>query len=130
MQSSRLDIVIGIIERDGRLLISRRHQQAHQGGKWEFPGGKQEAGEAPFAALCRELDEELGIRITGAEPWRVLEFDYPDRLVRLQFWQVGGFEGEPEGREGQQLAWVLPAQLEQYPFPEANQPIIEALSAQ
>jgi len=125
----RLTIVIGIIERDGRLLISRRAEGAHQGGKWEFPGGKQEAGEAPFAALGRELGEELGIRVTGADAWRTLDFDYPDRQVRLQFWRVHRFDGEPVGREGQQIAWILPAQLNQYRFPEANGPIIEALTA-
>ncbi|PAU56625.1 hypothetical protein BZL41_19610 [Pseudomonas sp. PIC25] len=111
---------------DGRVLIARRPEDKHQGGLWEFPGGKVEEGEAVQAALGRELEEELGIRVTNARPLIQIHHDYPDKHVLLDVWEVSGFDGEPHGAEGQPLAWVTPRQLADYEFPAANRPIVAA----
>ncbi|MGQ7815476.1 Nudix family hydrolase [Metapseudomonas furukawaii] len=111
---------------DGRVLIARRPEDKHQGGLWEFPGGKVEEGEAVRDALCRELEEELGIRVSAARPLIQVHHDYPDKQVLLDVWEVAGFTGEPHGAEGQPLAWVSPRELVNYEFPEANAPIVAA----
>lgn len=111
---------------DGRVLISRRPDHVHQGGLWEFPGGKVEAGESVPQALARELDEELGIRPTASRPQLRIHHDYGDKRVLLDVWRVTAWQGTPHGREGQPLAWVLPADLPGYRFPAANRPIVTA----
>ena len=111
---------------DGRILIARRADSQHQGGLWEFPGGKVEDGEAVEVALARELREELGIEVTVARPLIKVRHDYPDKQILLDVWDVSGFTGEPHGAEGQPLAWVTPRDLPQYEFPEANRPIVAA----
>jgi 8-oxo-dGTP diphosphatase len=111
---------------DGRILLARRADQQHQGGLWEFPGGKVEAGETVAAALRRELQEELGITVTNARPLIKVQHDYPDKQILLDVWLVSAFSGEPHGAEGQPLAWVAPRQLPEYEFPAANAPIVQA----
>lgn len=111
---------------DGRILIARRPEDKHQGGLWEFPGGKVEADESVEQALARELDEELGIRLSVARPLLQVRHDYPDKQVLLDVWDVPAFSGEPHGAEGQPLAWVAPEQLGDYQFPAANRPIVAA----
>ena len=110
----------------GKILIARRADTQHQGGLWEFPGGKVEDGEAVEAALGRELQEELGIQVTAARPLIKVRHDYPDKQVLLDVWEVSGFTGEPHGAEGQPLAWVSARELAGYEFPAANQPIVAA----
>ncbi|MFG0415815.1 Nudix family hydrolase [Pseudomonas sp. zjy_8] len=111
---------------DGRILIARRPEDKHQGGLWEFPGGKVEAGEAVSVALARELEEELAIRPTASRPLIQIRHDYPDKQVLLDVWEVTAFTGEPHGAEGQPLAWVSERQLLEYEFPAANTPIVAA----
>ena len=111
---------------DGRILIARRPEDKHQGGLWEFPGGKVEAGEAVSVALARELEEELAIRPTASRPLIQIRHDYPDKQVLLDVWEVTAFTGEPRGAEGQPLAWVSERQLLEYEFPAANTPIVAA----
>lgn len=111
---------------DGRVLIARRPDDKHQGGLWEFPGGKVEAGEPVQVALARELEEELGIRVEQARPLIRVAHDYPDKQVLLDVWEVSAFSGEPHGAEGQPLAWVAPRELPGYEFPAANRPIVQA----
>ena len=111
---------------DGRILIARRADTKHQGGLWEFPGGKVEAGESVSAALSRELKEELGIDVTSARPLITVKHDYPDKHVLLDVWEVSAFTGEPCGVEGQPLAWVSQRDLASYAFPEANRPVVAA----
>lgn len=111
---------------DGRVLIARRPDDKHQGGLWEFPGGKVEEGEPVQAALARELEEELGIRVEQARPLIRVAHDYPDKQVLLDVWEVFAFSGEPHGAEGQPLAWVTPRELPGYEFPAANRPIVQA----
>lgn len=111
---------------DGRILIARRPEDKHQGGLWEFPGGKVEAGEAVSVALARELEEELASRPTASRPLIQIRHDYPDKQVLLDVWEVTAFTGEPHGAEGQPLAWVSERQLLEYEFPAANTPIVAA----
>lgn len=111
---------------DGRVLIARRPDDKHQGGLWEFPGGKVEEGEPVLEALARELHEELGIVVRTAQPLIQIAHDYPDKHVLLDVWEVTAFDGQPHGAEGQPLAWVAPRQLAEYEFPAANAPIVAA----
>lgn len=111
---------------DGRILIAQRASAQHQGGLWEFPGGKVEDGETVQTALARELQEELGITPTAARPLIKIRHDYPDKQVLLDVWEVSAFTGQPHGAEGQPLAWVSQRELADYEFPAANQPIIAA----
>ncbi len=123
----RIHVAVAVIRRaDGQILLAKRADQQHQGGLWEFPGGKVEAGESVTAALHRELQEELGIRVTAARPLIKVRHDYADKQVLLDVWEVSSFSGEPHGAEGQPLAWVSPRQLPEYQFPAANQPIVQA----
>jgi 8-oxo-dGTP diphosphatase len=125
-----IQVVAGVIY-DGRdestLLISRRGEHLHQGGLWEFPGGKIESLETQRQALFRELKEELDIAITVAEPLMVVEHDYGDKKVVLNIWSVTAFNGTAKGREGQEIRWVHLNQLQEYRFPAANTPILERL---
>jgi 8-oxo-dGTP diphosphatase len=123
-----LHVAVGVIlDADKRILISRRADEAHQGGLWEFPGGKVEATESVEVALARELFEELGIQIEDICPLVRVEHDYSDKSVVLDVWVVPAFTGIPTGREGQPLAWATLQDLERYSFPDANAPIIEAV---
>jgi 8-oxo-dGTP diphosphatase len=127
---SRVHVAVGVIRNSaGEILISKRHLDSHQGGLWEFPGGKVEAGETVIEALQRELLEELGIRFVDAQALVEIEHDYSDKAVCLDVWLVDAFSGSAEGREGQPLAWVTPSRLGAYEFPAANQPIIAACQA-
>lgn len=112
----------------GEILITRRPAHVHQGGLWEFPGGKCEAGETAQMALRRELWEELGIRVVSASPLIHVRHRYPDRSVSLEVFEVNAFHGHPHGREDQPLIWVRPEYLHLYPFPAADRPILNTLT--
>ena len=86
-----------ILAEDGRILIAKRPDDKHQGGLWEFPGGKVEEGEEVRVALARELEEELGIRPTTARPLIQVRHDYPNKQILLDVWEVSAFSGEPHG---------------------------------
>lgn len=125
--SKPLQVAVGVVKNAaGRILIARRKDSAHQGGLWEFPGGKIEPGETVVAALFRELGEELAITVQRATPLISIKHRYPDLAVQLHVWVVEQFSGVATGQEGQAIAWVAPAELPRYPFPEANRPIIAA----
>jgi 8-oxo-dGTP diphosphatase len=111
----------------GKILITRRALTAHQGGLWEFPGGKLERGETVFAALCRELQEEVGIAVQQARPLIKINHDYGDKQVLLDVWEVLVWSGEADACEGQAMAWVAASQLTEYAFPAANLSIIKAV---
>lgn len=122
----RILVVAAVIRDQGKILIAQRAADAHQGGLWEFPGGKCEDGETSAIALCRELDEELGIRAVTYRPLIQITHDYPDKSICLDVWEVTAFTGQAHGREGQPVRWVAPAELSEYAFPAANYPIIAA----
>lgn len=125
-----LPIAVGVLlDAGGRVLIARRPAAAHQGGRWEFPGGKVEAGETVADALARELREELAVAVTASEPLTVVRHDYNDRALRLHVHLVTAWRGEPAGREGQPLRWLPVAALDEATFPAANGPILAALRA-
>ena len=124
---SEVHVAAAVIrDEHGRVLIARRAEKQHQGGLWEFPGGKLEAGEDARSALIRELEEELAIRATKARPLIQVRHAYPDKQVLLDVWEVSQFSGSPRGVEGQPLEWVAPKQLADYAFPAANQAIVAA----
>jgi 8-oxo-dGTP diphosphatase len=107
-----VDVAVGVlIDPEGRFLLTSRPVGKAYAGYWEFPGGKVEPGESIEQALRRELQEEIGVTIASAEPWKVEMFDYPHALVRLHFCRVRLWSGTFEMREGQQMAWeTLPVQ--------------------
>jgi 8-oxo-dGTP diphosphatase len=119
--------VAAILDSQGRVLVSRRHDHVHQGGLWEFPGGKLEPGEAVLTGLARELREELAIRLLRSQPLIKITHHYPDRSVLLDVHRVLEFAGEPRGVEGQPLRWQAPAAMQARDFPAADRPIITAL---
>ena len=120
-------VAVGVIRDGNRILLAKRPDHVHQGGRWEFPGGKREPGEDRFAALARELEEELGIRPRDARPLIRIRHDYPDKSVELDVWSVTAYTGEPRGREGQLLRWVEPDELPGLDLPAANLPIVTAV---
>ena len=121
-------VAAGVLrDAQGRVLLARRPPQAHQGGLWEFPGGKVEKGETVVQALGRELAEELGIEVVECRPLIRVAHDYGDRRVVLDTWLVTRWRGRPQGREGQPLAWVAPDELAARPMPAADRPIVTAL---
>ena len=127
MPSPRVHVVAGAIVDGDKVLVARRPQSAHQGGRWEFPGGKLEAQEEPRSGLVRELEEELRIKATQLRPLIRIPHDYEDRPVSLDVWRVDGWQGEPRGAEGQAVEWVSIAKLKAREFPAANRSIITAI---
>lgn len=125
----RIEVVAAVIERpDGAFLLASRPEGKAYAGWWEFPGGKVEAGEALPHALSRELFEELGITVINAYPWITREFDYEHARVRLNFFRVTDWTGEPHPHEGQGgLAWTLADAPAVEPILPANGPILRAL---
>lgn len=124
----RVHVVAGALFNDrGEVLIARRHAAAHQGGLWEFPGGKVASEEPAARALERELREELGVAVQAARPLICVVHDYADRSVLLDVWRVVAWSGEPRGLEGQAIAWVSPERLDERAFPAADVPIIAAV---
>ncbi|SDZ92526.1 8-oxo-dGTPase [Microbulbifer marinus] len=128
--SKVVHVAVGVVLRaDGRILIARRPDHLHMGGRWEFPGGKVEAGETVQQALARELHEEVAIDVKSLRPLTEIRHEYPEKTVLLDTWWVTEFEGEAHGREGQETAWVAVSELTDYQFPDANLVIIEAIQA-
>lgn len=125
---SIVHVAVGVVlDAQQRILLTKRAADAHQGGLWEFPGGKVEDGETLAEALRRELREELGITIGAPEPLLEVRHDYGDKQVFLDVHVVRSFEGEAAGLEGQPLRWVPASELSNYEFPAANVPIVEAV---
>jgi len=123
-------VAVGVILNDARqILISKRSLDSHQGGLWEFPGGKVESGETLEQGLFRELKEELGIEVSKTSPLLQVHHDYGDKRVLLDVCVVWAFAGEPGGLEGQALQWVAVEDLVTFQFPVANEPIIEAVNS-
>ena len=124
-------VAVAVIENDSNeVCISLRHQDAHQGGLWEFPGGKVENGESVEQSLFREIKEELGLEIKSHRPLITITHTYEGSkpaTVCLHVYKITSYKGVAEGLEGQQVEWVKTSRLTDYDFPAANLAIIRAL---
>lgn len=127
--SATIQVVAGVIldSRRERVLLARRALHQHQGGLWEYPGGKCDSGESLTDALARELLEELGIDVVESSALLDVRHAYPDKTVHLHFQVVTAFTGEPEGREGQHVQWIEIDALSEMAFPAANTGVADAL---
>jgi 8-oxo-dGTP diphosphatase len=124
-----LHVVAGaLFDATGRVLIAQRPAGKALAGRWEFPGGKLQADEDPYAGLVRELREELGVEVHAAERLIRYPHAYPERTVWLDMWIVSDWNGDPHGLDGQALKWVEPARLDEEDILEADQPIVAVLS--
>ena len=124
-----VEVAIALVWKDGRLLLSRRPEDAHLGGLWEFPGGKLEPGETPERAAEREVLEELGVTCRARSRRAPIAHDYADRSVVLHPVDCDYVSGEPRALEVSAFAWALPAELAAYRFPEANAGLLAELLA-
>jgi 8-oxo-dGTP diphosphatase len=118
-----------LIDIDGRVLLTQRPEGKSMAGLWEFPGGKIEDGETPEQALIRELHEELGINTWSSclAPLTFASHTYEDFHILMPLFACRKWEGIPHGKEGQNLKWVRPNQLKDYPMPPADEPIVPIL---
>lgn len=121
-------VTAAIIERDGRILIARRKAGDRFGGLWEFPGGKIESGESPEQCLRRELREELGVETEVRESLGTSRYDYGDLEVELLAFRVDLLTQDFCLNDHDEIRWVLPEELNQYAFPEADAPIVRRLA--
>jgi 8-oxo-dGTP diphosphatase len=129
MNEQWIHVVAAVIENDKHeVLIAKRAEYQHQGGLWEFPGGKVEVGETAFDALQRELKEELDISIHVLNPFIKIWHKYPDSSIFLDIYTIYDFDGLPKGNEGQQVKWVSKKDLLNYNFPKANEKIVKAIT--
>src|SRR5437762_612885 len=126
-RASPIHVVAGLLIDGKRVCITRRRPDVNQGGKWEFPGGKLELGEAPLAGLQRELREELGIEVLDASRYMRLEHSYDDIDVLLDIWRVASHRGSLRPREGQEMRWAEIEDLDPREFPEADRPVLRRL---
>ncbi len=121
-------IGVGIIEdKDGKLLIARRPEDAMLGGLWEFPGGKKKENESIEETVERELKEELGVEVKAYKELMSLKHTYSHFSITMHAWFCKLLSGTPEPRQSQEVRWVERRELEQYPFPKANKVLTEKL---
>jgi len=120
-------VAVGVIFREQQYFLTKRLANVHQGGKWEFPGGKVESNETVAQALYRELKEEIAIDVLSCQPLIEIRHDYGDKKVLLDVYLVDNFQQEPIAQEGQQSAWFSFEQLKELDFPDANKAIIDKL---
>ena len=124
-----LVVAVALVDVDGRVLIAQRPETRSMAGLWEFPGGKVEIGELPEEALIRELDEELGIDVSGncLAPFTFASHGYQDFHLLMPLYICRVWEGTVTPKEGQKLKWVRPLELKKYPMPPADVPLVAML---
>jgi 8-oxo-dGTP diphosphatase len=122
------EVAAAVIERAGEFLLAQRPEGKPYPGYWEFPGGKIEPGEDAREALARELREELGIVVREATPWITRIYAYTHATVRLHFFRVASWEGEPQPLEDQAIRWQMVGATDVSPMLPANAPVIAALA--
>jgi 8-oxo-dGTP diphosphatase len=119
-------VSVALIDGEGRVLLQQRPKGKAMAGLWEFPGGKIVAGETPEQALCRELDEELGITVAEGDltAFGFASHRYDTFHILLLLWTCKTWRGAPTARENQVLAWTAPAEMGRYPMPAADAPLV------
>ena len=124
-----VEVSAALIFRNGRLLITQRHPDAHLGGLWEFPGGKREPDETFEQCLVREIREELGVEISAGELFEDVTHAYPEKTVRLKFFLCRLVSGEPQPLGCAAVKWIGKAELAGYQFPAADARLLGKLQA-
>jgi mutator protein MutT len=122
------EVAAGILIEGERVLIARRQERDHQGGRWEFPGGKRHVGETIEACLRREMLEEIGLHVTVGPLWRALTHVYPDRRVSIYFHLCEPKEGDPRAIECDEIRWVRPEELAALPFVDGDLVVLPDLA--
>jgi 8-oxo-dGTP diphosphatase len=124
-----LVVAVALLDADNRVLLARRPAGKPLAGLWEFPGGKVQENESPEAALCRELHEELSIDVSESclAPFTFASHRYPEFQLLMPLYVCRQWNGTITPREGQELAWVRPARLADYPMPPADKPLVAML---
>lgn len=130
MTAVLLVVAAALVNEKGEVLLAQRPEGKSMAGLWEFPGGKLEEGETPEVALVRELEEELGLEINpdDLEPIKFASHSYQDFHLLMPLYRCHRWRGVPVSREGQNLRWVAPANLHDYPAPAADIPLFDALA--
>lgn len=124
-----IEVAAGLVFHAGKLLITRRYPEAHQGGLWEFPGGKREPQETFPECLQRELREELGIEVLVGPLLETITHAYPEKTVLLKFFHCTLASGEPQTLGCAEFRWVTPDELHDHAFPPADQRLLENLQS-
>lgn len=130
--SKSVHVAVGVITSTNeyhqtQYFLTKRLNNVHQGGKWEFPGGKVEKGETIAQALARELKEEINIEVLSCQPLIIINHDYGDKKVCLEVFVVDNYIGEPNAQEGQEQSWFALEEFNNLDFPKANEAIINTL---
>jgi mutator protein MutT len=124
-----IEVAAALLFREGKLLITRRHDDAHLGGLWEFPGGKREPGETFEQCLRRELHEELGCEVEVRELVESITHAYPEKTVHLRFHRCRWVAHEPRPIDCAAVQWVTREELHQFDFPAADAQLLDRLYA-
>jgi mutator protein MutT len=127
---NRIEVAAAVIEKDEKILITRRKSESHLGDYWEFPGGKRENGEDLESCLVREIREELGIEVRVGDEMFSTIYDYPDRKIALHFFRSEWKGGELHAAGCQEFRWIEKSSLDDYLFPPANRRLITFLKNQ
>lgn len=124
-----VDVAAGLIVRDGKILIARRPDDTHLGGLWEFPGGKRQPGESLKTCLKREVLEELGLTVAVHDQLFAAEHQDACCHVRLRFYRCTILAGEPRPLGCASYRWITPAEIDTYPFPPADLPLVRQIAS-
>ena len=127
MTTTSTHVVIGVIVSNGKILLAKRPTTTHQGGLWEFPGGKIKDNEKPFDAIIREVNEEVGLIVRNARPLIRYHYNYRQQSLFINVWCVYDWEGQAHGRENQVIKWVSISDLDKITMPAANEIILNAM---
>lgn len=121
-------VTAGLLQQDGMVLITKRPVGSHLAGYWEFPGGKQEAGETLEECLVREMKEELGVNVRAGKRLLTVNHEYENRIISLYLFQCTHLGGELKPLACEEIRWVHPEDLTQYRFPPPDEKIIQLLT--
>lgn len=122
------DVAAGIVWNGGEVLVARRYDADHQGGLWEFPGGKRRSGETVEGCLARELGEEVGLTVRVGSLWRALTHLYADRRVSLYFHHCDVVTGSARAIECAEIRWIVPSELVALEFVEGDVAVLHDLA--